>query len=80
MNSAWRRAASAAMTVCAIGVPTGLAQDCEPRMLSEPDFLFDGVLGQTIYPRAAVTWDPERRALTWEDNGVGMDAVLGLTA
>jgi hypothetical protein len=29
--------------------------------------------------RFAVTWDPERRALTWEDNGVGMDAdtILG---
>lgn len=24
--------------------------------------------------RFAVTWDPGRRALTWEDNGVGMDA------
>lgn len=24
--------------------------------------------------RFEVTWDPERRALTWEDNGIGMDA------
>ena len=24
--------------------------------------------------RFTVTWDPERRALTWEDNGIGMDA------
>ena len=24
--------------------------------------------------RFAVNWDPERRALTWEDNGIGMDA------
>ena len=23
-----------------------------------------------------VTWDPERRALTWEDNGIGMDTTL----
>ncbi len=29
--------------------------------------------------RFAVTWDPSRRALTWEDNGVGMDAETILT-
>jgi len=29
--------------------------------------------------RFAVTWDPGRRALTWEDNGVGMDAETILT-
>jgi hypothetical protein len=29
--------------------------------------------------RFAVTWDGDRRALTWEDNGVGMDADTILT-
>ncbi len=29
--------------------------------------------------RFSVTWDPERRALTWEDNGIAMDAETILT-
>jgi hypothetical protein len=29
--------------------------------------------------RLVVTWEPERRALTWEDNGIGMDAETILT-
>ncbi|MCK6527652.1 hypothetical protein L6R50_08845, partial [Myxococcota bacterium] len=29
--------------------------------------------------RFVVTWDPARRALSWEDNGVGMDATTILT-
>jgi predicted RNA-binding Zn ribbon-like protein len=29
--------------------------------------------------RFAVTWDPSKRAITWEDNGIGMDADTILT-